>query len=51
MLVFKAQTDLKEINKVLKVETETATDSIIVKSKKTPLDMVSITSRDKRENI
>jgi hypothetical protein len=32
LLVFKAQKNLKEVNKVLKVETEIATDSIIVNS-------------------
>jgi hypothetical protein len=32
LLVFKAQKNLKEVNKVLKVKTETATDSITVNS-------------------
>jgi hypothetical protein len=41
---FKAQKNLKEVNKVLKVKTETVTDSITVNSQEMPLDMVSITS-------
>jgi hypothetical protein len=32
LLVFKAQKNLREINKALKVETETATNSITVNS-------------------
>jgi hypothetical protein len=42
--MFKAQKNLREVNKVLKVETETATDSITVNGQETPLDTVSITS-------
>jgi hypothetical protein len=49
--VFKAQKNLREVNKVLEVETETATDSIIVNGQKTPLDIVFITSQDKRDRI
>jgi hypothetical protein len=41
--VFKAQKNLKEVNKALKVETKTATDSIIINSQETPLNTVSIT--------
>jgi hypothetical protein len=48
---FKAQKNLRKVNKVLKVEIETVTDSITVDSQKTPLDTVSITSRDKRDSI
>ena len=51
MLVFKAQKNLREVNKVLKIETETATDSITVDSQKTLLDMISITSQDERDRI
>jgi hypothetical protein len=49
--VFKAQKNLREVNKALKIETKIATDSITVDSQETPLDIVSITSRDKRDNI
>jgi hypothetical protein len=48
---FKAQKNLREVNKVLKVETKTATDSIIINSQEMPLDIISITSRNKRDNI
>jgi hypothetical protein len=48
---FKAQKDLREVNKASKVETETTTDSMTVNSQKTPLDTVSITSRDERDRI
>jgi hypothetical protein len=48
---FKAQKNLKEVNKALKVETKTITDSITVNSQKTPLNTVSITSQDKRDRI
>jgi hypothetical protein len=48
---FKAQKNLGEVNEVLKVETETATDSITVDGQKTPLDIVSITLQDKRDRI
>jgi hypothetical protein len=41
---FKAQKNLKEVNKALEVETKTATDSITVNSQETLLDTVSITS-------
>jgi hypothetical protein len=41
--VFKAWKDLEETYKVLKVETEIATDNIIVNSKETLLNTVSIT--------
>jgi hypothetical protein len=41
--VFKAQKNLKEVNKVLKVKTDTVTDSIIVNSQETLLDIISIT--------
>jgi hypothetical protein len=40
---FKAQKNLKEVNKALEVEIKTATDSIIVNSQETPLDIISIT--------
>jgi hypothetical protein len=40
---FKAQKNLREVNKVLKVETETVTNSVTVNSQETPLDIVSIT--------
>jgi hypothetical protein len=43
LLAFKAQKNLREINKVLKVETKTATDSITVNGQKTPLNIISIT--------
>ena len=36
---------------ILKIETETAIDSIIVAGIKTPLNIASIASQDKRENI
>jgi hypothetical protein len=49
--VFKAQKNLKEVNKVLEVEIKTATDSITVNSQETLLDIISITSQDKRDNI
>jgi hypothetical protein len=42
--VFKTQKNLREVNKVLKVETNTVTDSIIVNGQKILLDIVSITS-------
>jgi hypothetical protein len=48
---FKAQKNLKEVNKVLKVETKTATDSITVNNQEMPLDIVSITLQDKRDRI
>jgi hypothetical protein len=51
LLVFKAQKNLKEVNKVLKIKTETATDSMTVNSQETPLDIVSITSRNERDRI
>jgi hypothetical protein len=41
--VFKAYKNLEETYKVLKVETEIATDSIIVDKEKTPLNIVFIT--------
>jgi hypothetical protein len=41
--VFKAQKNLKEVNKALKVETKTATDSITVNGQEILLDIVSIT--------
>jgi hypothetical protein len=41
---FKAQKNLRKVNKVLKVETETATDSMTVDRERTPLDTASITS-------
>jgi hypothetical protein len=48
---FKAQKNLREVNKVLKVKTETAIDSIIINSQKTLLDIVSITLQNKRDRI
>jgi hypothetical protein len=42
--VFKAQKNLREVNKVLKIKTETATNSMTVNNQKMPLDTVSITS-------
>jgi hypothetical protein len=42
--VFKAQKNLREVNKVLKVKTKTATDSIIINSQETLLNIASITS-------
>jgi hypothetical protein len=41
--VFKTQKNLREINKALKVETETITDSIIVNGQETLLNIISIT--------
>jgi hypothetical protein len=49
--VFKAQKNLKEVNKVLEVETKIITDSMTVNGQETPLDIVSITLRDKRDRI
>jgi hypothetical protein len=49
--VFKAQKNLREVNKVLKVKTEIATDSMTVNGQEMPLDIVSITSRDERDSI
>jgi hypothetical protein len=43
LLAFKAQKNLREVNKVLKVKTDIATDSITVNSQKMLLDTVSIT--------
>jgi hypothetical protein len=48
---FKAQKNPREVNKVLEVETKTATDSIIIDGQETPLNIISITSQDKRDNI
>jgi hypothetical protein len=48
---FKTQKNLREVNKALKVETETVTNSITVDSQETPLDIVFITSQDKRDRI
>ena len=36
---------------ISEIETKTATDSITVINIKTPLDIASITSRDKRESV
>jgi hypothetical protein len=49
--VFKAQKNLKEVNKALKVETKIATDSMTVDSQETPLDIISITLQDERDSI
>jgi hypothetical protein len=51
LLVFKAQKNLKEVNKVLKIKTKTATDSITVNGQETPLNIISITLRDERDRI
>jgi hypothetical protein len=48
---FKAQKNLREVNKVLKIKTETATDSMTVNSQETLLDIVSITLWNKRDRI
>ena len=45
------QQELKELTDILKAETETATDSITVTSIKTPLNIASITSQNKRESV
>jgi hypothetical protein len=51
LLAFKAQKNLREVNKALEVETEIITDSMTIDGQETPLNTVSITSQNKRDSI
>ena len=51
ILAYKAQEDSKEDLKILKVETKTITKNYSVVGQMTPLDIMSIALRDKRESV